>query len=236
MTSCTYLATVSVVLATAGITILFDESKTKRIRQLSVSFYGCKQQLSLLAALQICWWMLCLSPGTACHTQRLMEQQMACMVFLVQTLVQMILTDQHQKGVCDVGVALKGRQYIPCLQCQLPASTAAASGLGHASLSSQSPLLAASGCKGHSTSCLAFLVHGMAAIQSSCPCERLLHGDVPGWCCCSSHHHRRRKTPYCPTTRDLCWPHLNSSFLWLLARCTHPLFVLPSPSGCMSTR
>jgi hypothetical protein len=38
MTSCTYLATVSVVLATAGITILFDESKTRRIRQLSVSF------------------------------------------------------------------------------------------------------------------------------------------------------------------------------------------------------
>eukprot|EP00775_Hariotina_reticulata_P004562 gene4562-4816_t len=35
MTSCTYLATVSVALATAGITIIFDESKTQRIRQLS---------------------------------------------------------------------------------------------------------------------------------------------------------------------------------------------------------
>jgi hypothetical protein len=47
--------------------------------------------------------------------------------------------------VCDVGVALK-EAVRPCLQCQLPASTAAASGLGYASLSSQSPLLAASGC------------------------------------------------------------------------------------------
>lgn len=40
MTSCTYLATVSVVLATAGITILFDENKTARIRELAVSGAG----------------------------------------------------------------------------------------------------------------------------------------------------------------------------------------------------
>lgn len=36
MTACTYLATISVVLATAGITIIFDESKIERMRQLAI--------------------------------------------------------------------------------------------------------------------------------------------------------------------------------------------------------
>jgi hypothetical protein len=37
MTACTYLATISVALATAGITIIFDENKMSRIEQLAVS-------------------------------------------------------------------------------------------------------------------------------------------------------------------------------------------------------
>lgn len=36
MTACTYLATVSVALATAGITIIFDEGKMARIESLAV--------------------------------------------------------------------------------------------------------------------------------------------------------------------------------------------------------
>jgi hypothetical protein len=43
MTACTYMATITAVLATAGITVILDPAKTDRMRELSVS--GVHNQL-----------------------------------------------------------------------------------------------------------------------------------------------------------------------------------------------
>lgn len=60
MTACSYLASISAVLATAGISIVFDDAKINRMRDLSVSVRLVPSHLGCKHAYH--WCILCMNP------------------------------------------------------------------------------------------------------------------------------------------------------------------------------